>query len=103
MYVSMYISPMPRARRYSIAEARASLPAIVDQAQAGREIELTRRGRPVAVVLSLRELERLRAERPRFSAVYARFLERFSLAEVGVEADFFVSLRKRGSGRAVDL
>jgi hypothetical protein len=31
-------------KRYSIAEARPQLPAIIDQAESGLEIELTRRG-----------------------------------------------------------
>jgi prevent-host-death family protein len=42
-------------KRYSIAEARSNLPSIVGQAEAGREIELTRRGKPVAVLVSLQE------------------------------------------------
>jgi prevent-host-death family protein len=66
-------------KRYSIAEARSNLPAIIDQVAAGQEIELTRRGKPVAVVVSLRELERLRSERPRFSDAYREFLEAHSL------------------------
>ena len=45
MYILMYISCM--SRKYSIAEARARLPAIIDQAEAGQEIEVTRRGKPV--------------------------------------------------------
>ena len=40
-------------------------PSIVDLAEAGQEVELTRRGESVAVVLSLRELQRLRRERAR--------------------------------------
>ena len=39
-------------KRYSIAEARAILPTLVDEVQAGNEVELTRRGKPVAVVVS---------------------------------------------------
>jgi hypothetical protein len=35
-------------RKYSIAEARVSLAAIIQRAEAGHEIELTRRGKPVA-------------------------------------------------------
>ena len=50
---------MSVSKRYSIAEARSNLPSIVDQAEAGHEIELTRRGKPVAVLVSLRELQRL--------------------------------------------
>ncbi len=63
------------AKRYSIAEARANLPSIVDQAEAGQEIELTRRGKAVAGVVSLRELERMRGGRVAFAEAYRRFLK----------------------------
>jgi prevent-host-death family protein len=90
-------------KRFSIAEARANLPAIVDQAEAGQEVELTRRGRPVAVVLSLRELERLRGERTNFGVAYRRFLKAYPARGVGLEDDFFESARDRGHGRKVAL
>lgn len=66
-------------------------------------IELTRRGRPVAVVVSLREFERLRGDRPRFGDAYRRFLEKYSLAQVGLEDDFVASTRDKGLGREVFL
>ena len=91
------------SHRYSIAEARSSLPTIVDQAEAGFEIELTRRGKPVAVVVSLRAFERLRGDRPRFSDAYRNFLTRHSLEDVGVDADFAASVRDKGVGRDVSL
>lgn len=93
----------PGLKRYSIADARTSLPAIVDQAEAGLRVELTRRGKPVAVVVSLREFERLRSDRPRFGDVYEKFLERHSLEEVGFDPDFAASARAKGVGRKVDL
>jgi prevent-host-death family protein len=91
------------AKRYSIADARSSLPHIVNQAASGLEIELTRRGKPVAVVVSLQELERLRGDRPRFSDAYKRFLKQYSLEKVGVEHDFFDSIREKDAGREVSL
>ncbi|HEX7481570.1 MAG TPA: type II toxin-antitoxin system Phd/YefM family antitoxin [Polyangiales bacterium] len=90
-------------KRYSIAEARSNLPTIVDQAEAGQEIELTRRGKPVAVVVSLRELERLRGDRPRFSDAYKRFLKTHPLREVGLDEGFFDSAREGDAGRKVAL
>src|SRR2546422_1642989 len=54
----------PMSKKYSITEARSNLPKIVDQAEAGTEVELTRRGKPVAVIISHRQMERLRSERP---------------------------------------
>ena len=58
------------ACRYSVAEARAQLPSILVQAEAGEAIELTRRGQPVAVVLSHEAFERLRYPRPSFGEAY---------------------------------
>jgi len=46
-------------RTVSIAEARNHLPALVHSAEAGRPTSLTRRGKPVAVLLSIAEFERL--------------------------------------------
>lgn len=90
-------------RRYSIAEARSQLPGLVDRAEAGQAIELTRRGKPVAVLLSLRELERLRGNRAHFGAAYRRFLETHRLDEIGIDAEAFDSTRDRGPGRKVVL
>ena len=91
------------SKRYSIAEARSNLPTIIHHAEAGLEIELTRRGKPVAVIVSPRQLERLRGERPRFSDTYQTFLSRYSLEEVGLENDVFDSVREKGAGRKVPL
>ncbi len=101
MYIMMYIRRM--TRRYSIAEARSQLPSIVNQAESGIEVELTRRGQPVAVLVSRREFERLRGKRLQFSDAYRKFLERHSLEEIGFEDDFSVSTRDRTTGRKVSL
>ncbi len=89
--------------RYSIAEARSHLPSIVDQAEAGVEVELTRRGQPVAVLLSRREFERLQGKRVHFGDAYRKFLERHSLREIGVDENFAASTRDRTTGRKVSL
>jgi prevent-host-death family protein len=91
------------SNRYSIAEARSRLPGIVHQAEAGIEIQLTRRGKPVAAVVSLRVLERLRGDRPRFSTAYRNFLTKYSLEDVGLETDFFAPIREKSTGRKVSL
>lgn len=91
------------SKRYSIAEARSNLPTIVNKAEAGQEIELTRRGKPVAVVVSRREFDRLRGERVRFGEAYKRFLEGHPLREIGLADDHFDSTRERDSGRKVTL
>jgi len=89
--------------RYSIAEARSSLPRIVHQAEAGVEIQLTRRGKPVAAVVALRVLERLRGDRPRFGTAYQDFLKQYPLDEVGLDDDPFSRSRGKSAGRRVSL
>jgi prevent-host-death family protein len=101
MYIFMYTCDMPR--RYSIADARSHLPRIVDEAEAGAEVELTRRGQPVAVVVSRRTFDRLRDTRTQFSEAYQRFLERFSLEEIGLDEAELRTTRDRTTGRPVRL
>jgi prevent-host-death family protein len=91
------------SHRYSIAEARSRLPSIVDQAEAGVEVELTRRGQPVAVLVSRREFDRLRGRRLHFGDAYREFLGKHSLEEIGIERDFAASTRDRTAGRKVLL
>ncbi|MEW6488800.1 MAG: type II toxin-antitoxin system Phd/YefM family antitoxin [Thermodesulfobacteriota bacterium] len=53
---------------YSIAEAKNHLPKIVHEVEQEGAVQLTRRGRPVAVILSGAEYERLLQDRtPRVS------------------------------------
>jgi prevent-host-death family protein len=101
MYINVYIWVM--SKRYSIAEARRNLPALVDEAQAGREVELTRRGRPVAVVVSVDQYARLTRGGEGFADAYSKFRESFPEGRGGVPRRFLRSLRDRGAGRKVRL
>jgi prevent-host-death family protein len=90
-------------RKYSIAEARASLARLVDDAEAGAEIELTRRGQPVAVIVSHSVLDQLRQRRAHFGDAYRVFLERFGRERVGLEPGDADAWRDRSRGRKVRL
>ncbi|MBI2316354.1 MAG: type II toxin-antitoxin system prevent-host-death family antitoxin [Betaproteobacteria bacterium] len=50
-------------KHYSIAQAKQDLPAIIHEVERTGRARLTRRGRPVAVVLSMAEFERLESSR----------------------------------------
>jgi prevent-host-death family protein len=50
-------------RKISLAEARDHLTGLVKDVERGQRIELTRRGKPVAVLVSLDEYERPREKR----------------------------------------
>jgi prevent-host-death family protein len=97
----MYIQIM--ASRYSIAEARAQLSSIIDQAESGVPVTLTRRGEPVAVLISTQEFDRLRGQQFHFGDAYRQFLTKVKLKEVGLESKFASTIRDRSTGRDVSL
>lgn len=90
-------------QQYSIADARRNLPGLVDEAEAGAEVQLTRRGRPVAVVVSIDQYERLKASRVTFAEAYRSFRQKFPEGTQGIGARYFKGLRNRESGRKVEL
>jgi prevent-host-death family protein len=97
----MYTSGMSKS--YSVAAARAHLPDILDDVEAGKDVELTRRGRPVALVLSPQRYEMLRSEHTNFGDAYRAFLGRHTAEEIGLAPGFPGSLRAREPGRRVRL
>jgi prevent-host-death family protein len=88
---------------YSVAAARARLPQILDEVESGKDVQLSRRGRLVAVVVSGERYESLRSDRAQFGDSYRSFVQRHSLAEIGLDTDFFDSARDKGAGRQVRL
>jgi len=88
---------------HSVASARAHLPEILDDVEAGNDVHLTRRGRLIAVVLSSDRYEALQGERTAFGAAYRGFLERHPAGEFGLDKEFVSSLRDRTPGRRVRL
>jgi prevent-host-death family protein len=74
-------------KKYSIAEARANLPSLVHEVEGGGRVELTRRGRPVAVLLGIEAYERLVEGRRDFWEAYEEFRSRFDLAELAIDPE----------------
>lgn len=66
-------------KEYSIAAARDRLPALVHLAERGSPIRLVRRGRPVAVLISAREYERISARRQNFFEAVEEYRRRHDL------------------------
>jgi len=92
---------MPKT--YSIAEARHNLAAIVHEAERQSPIALTRRGEPVAILLSIQEYQRLLAKETRFWDAYTAFRNSVDLTQLNIEPNVFHAVRDRASGREVDL
>jgi prevent-host-death family protein len=104
MTIDMAISRKRSARKkYSVAEARHNLPALVHDAERGTMVEVTRRGRAVAVLMSLDRYARLERRRPDFWGALQDFRRNTDLEALGVDDAFVDSLRDRSTGRDVDL
>jgi prevent-host-death family protein len=100
MAINMAMSSRRRPRQYSIAQARDQLAGIVHDAEAGTPIELTRRGRPVAVIVSLQEYRRLASEQKQeFWAAYEKFRAETDLEHLGIGPEVFDGVRDRSPGR----
>ncbi len=91
------------AARYSIAEARDNFARVVREAEAGRAVEVTRRGRPVAVIVSLEDYRR--SARPGFSEAVRRWRETTGWGEEAgdeqLDVDALFGARDRDPGREV--
>jgi prevent-host-death family protein len=91
------------ARRYSIAEARQELPRLVRRLERGRPLEITRLGKPVAVLMSAAEYLRLEGERPSFNETVRGLRSRLAVESLGIADEDFRSLREAGPGRKAAL
>ncbi len=89
------------SKSLSIAEARHDLAAVVHQLEHQPRIQLTRRGKPVAVLLSVREYNRLTTQTRSFWDTYATFAESVNLQDLEIEPQVFEGVRDRSSGREV--
>jgi prevent-host-death family protein len=103
MAIKMAILEAPMAREYSIAHAKDHLTEAVRAAEAGEPVTLTRRGRPVAVIVSEAEYRRLAGPRGDFWTALQEFRATFDSARDGIEPEYWESLRDRSPGRDVNL
>ena len=88
--------------RYSVAEARDQLPRLIRRAEVGEAVELTRRGKPVAVIVSVALYQRL-SDSSLFWNALEEFRSRTGLATKRVGDEVFTDLRDRSPGREVEL
>jgi prevent-host-death family protein len=87
-------------KQYSIAEARDNFTSMVHEAEKGTQVELTRRGKPVAVLIGAEDFERLSKGTPSFSAAYEKFRRDFDLEALDINSDeIFGDLRDLSPGR----
>lgn len=74
-------------KQQSITEAKCNLQQLVRDAESGELIELTRRGKCVAVLIGQRQFERLATRSGRFSEAWSTFTRDVSLFELAINPD----------------
>lgn len=84
---------------YSIAEARNRFAELVHELDHVPQIEVTRRGQPVAVLVSVAEFKRLRSGGLTFWDAYTAFAQAVDLAPLDIEPEDFAGLRELSPGR----
>ena len=91
---------MKRQRKLSIAETRKNLAAVVRSVEKGEVVEVTRRGEPVAVLLSAKEYEGLTRGAGDFWGAIRAFRESVDLEALHLD-DVYRDVRDRSPGRKV--
>jgi antitoxin (DNA-binding transcriptional repressor) of toxin-antitoxin stability system len=66
-------------------------------------VEITRRGEPVAVLLSAAQYLALAGEGPSFMAALDDLRRRLGVARLGIGGDDFAGLREQSPGREVSI
>ncbi len=89
-------------KQYSIAQAKDHLPRIVRAVGRDGAVEITRRGRPVAMLVSTKDYARLQDRRVDFWQALEAF-RRDAGRDIELCEDVFVNLRDPSPGRRVDL
>ncbi|MCD6139305.1 MAG: type II toxin-antitoxin system Phd/YefM family antitoxin [Deltaproteobacteria bacterium] len=90
-------------KQFSIAEAKNKLPALIHYVEKGPYVELTRRGKPVAVLLSIHEYERLSRKHIGFWSAISEFRRRIEGEGIEITDRDFEGLRDLSSGRKVEF
>ncbi len=97
MYTVVY---MKRQTRLSIAETRRNLAAVVRSVERGDVVQVTRRGEPVAVLLSARDYEGLTGGSADLWEAIRAFRESANLGKLHLD-DVYRDIRDRSPGRKV--
>lgn len=89
--------------KVSVAEARQHFAGLIKRAQQGRAIEITRRGEPVAVLVSAAEYSAITGDRPSFVDATKQVRERLRIDSLNIGDSDFEGLREESAGRDVPL
>lgn len=91
------------AKQFTISDAKNRLPSLVHAIEQGPEIQLTRHGKPVAVLISMTQYKRFIQPPNNFWADLHSFREAVDADSLLSSDDNFFEDRPKSPGRLVDF
>jgi prevent-host-death family protein len=76
-------------KHLTVAEARNQLARVMHETERSGPVEVTRRGQPVAVIVSIREYCRLTAKKRGFWSAYQKWRNDPEYKDVDIDANLF--------------
>ncbi len=89
-------------KQYSIAAACNSLPALVQAVESGSPVELTSDGRPVAMLISSADYQKMDRRKTDLWEAIQRFRQEADLSDLDVDS-VYAEVRDRSPGREPEL
>jgi len=84
---------------YSIAQTRDKFTSIVHDVENQTSVEITRWGKPIAMLISIGEYYRLKAGKQNFWEACTQFRNSTDWSELDIGPDIFADVRDRSTGR----
>lgn len=89
---------------YSIAQARDHFAQLINQAEVGEPVKITRQGKPIAIILSVQEYDQITKAKPSLRDVVKKLRHRIETEGIDLDPDeVFSDVRDQSPGRAVDI
>lgn len=99
LYIEMAMWEARMSREYSIAEARRQFAGIVRDVKSDGAVQITRRGKRVAVLLSAAEYDRLTGQKPDLWEALQEWRKTADWKVLGDLDDVWADVRDRSPGR----
>jgi prevent-host-death family protein len=91
------------SNQYSLLQAQEQLTKIIQEVENGTPVEITRDDKPVAIVISIDEYNRLLGGNSSFWKSLEKFYQEIDLEEAEISREIFDGVRDKGQGREVIL
>jgi prevent-host-death family protein len=90
-------------KTFPVVEARRQFANLVASAERGGVVAITRRGKPVAVMISAAQYARLSGDVRAFSDVVLELRDKLGVESLGIDDSTFLDLRDPSGDREVSL